>query len=178
MVLRFKCTPVDYHTNTALLSLHLSLFPRITRTSNPQSPVMRLTFALGLLSRTLALPEPSATTIHKVPLSKGLSLTHANGRANIPAIFASVNATLAKFGGEPLPHYEPLALQQAKQAAEKREDQAKELVNVPLTDQPFYSLKIFNSTPPDQDLTYYGPVTIGSGDRNAQTFKLWVHHSV
>lgn len=139
---------------------------------------MKLTFALGLFSSTLALPEPSATTSHKVSLSKGRSLTHENGRANIPGIFASLNATLAKFGGEPLPHYEPLALQQAKQAAKKRKGKAKGRVNVPLTDEASSPKTRTNSTPPYTDITYYGPVTIGSGDGNAQTFGLWVHHSV
>lgn len=133
---------------------------------------MRLIFALGLLSGTLALPGPSVTTSHKVSLSQHRSLTDVNGRANIPGIFASINATLAKLGGEPLPYYEPVALQQAKQVAERRKEKVKRKHTVPLTDQQGFVLPRTNSTPPFADAIYYGPVTIGSGDGNAQTFEL------
>jgi hypothetical protein len=131
---------------------------------------MKFILALSLFSGALALPEPHATASHKVSLSKGRSLTYSDGRANIHEIFASLDATLAKFQHiKPFPHDERVALDQAKQAARRRKEKVKSLVNVPLTDQ--YSLLT-------TDLTYYGPVTIGSGDGNAQTFQLWVHRSM
>lgn len=166
-----KGTPSDHQTNKIPLSLHFRLLPRITVRQSPKPPTMRRTFALGLLSGTLALPRTSVTTSHKVSLSQYRSLTDANGRANIPGIFASVNATLAKLGGKPLPYYEPVALQQAKQAAERRNEKAKRQHTVPLKDQEATTRSNMNSTPPS-DLIYYGPVTIGSGDGNAQTFEL------
>lgn len=135
---------------------------------------MKSTIALSLFSCALALPEPQATASHKVSLRHGRILTHANGRANVPGIFACINATLAKFGRKPLPHYEPVALQQAEQAAKRRKRKAKEPVNLPLT---------IEDSHPDEPgqlstgLLYYGPVTIGSGDGDAQTFQLWVHPS-
>ncbi|KAH8770105.1 aspartyl protease [Diaporthe sp. PMI_573] len=125
---------------------------------------MKFILALSLFSGALALPEPHATASHKVSLSKGRSLTYSDGRANIHEIFASLDATLAKFQHiKPFPHDERVALDQAKQAARRRKEKVKSLVNVPLTDQ--YSLLT-------TDLTCYGPVTIGSGDGNAQTFQL------
>lgn len=169
----FKCTPSDHETNKIPLSLHFRLLPRITGRRIPKSPTMRPTFALSLLSGpgTLALPRTSATTSHKVSLSQYRSLNDANGRANIPGIFASVNATLEKLGGKPLPYYEPVALQQAKQAAERRNEKAKRQHTVPLKDQEATTRSSMNTTP-RSDLIYYGPVTIGSGDGNAQTFEL------
>lgn len=145
--------------------------------SNRPSPIMRLTFALSLLSGAAALPEPSATTSHKVSLSKGRSLTHVNGRANIPGILASLNATLAKVGREPLPHYEPVALQQATQSAERHKEKTKKHAKVNLNDQGTLET-IHPISSIATDMIYYGPVTIGSVDGNAQLFELWVHRFI
>lgn len=132
---------------------------------------MRFTFALSLLSGAAALPEPIATTLHKVSLSQGRSLTHANGRANIPEIFASLDATLAKFGGKPLPHHEPMAPQSATHSAERQKEEAKKRAKVHLNAQ-VNSKETTNSTSISYERSYHGPVTIGSGEGNAQTFEL------
>ncbi|KAG6360358.1 hypothetical protein INS49_011416 [Diaporthe citri] len=115
---------------------------------------MKLAFAPLLLSGALALPEPGTATSHKVSMSNGHSLTRPDGRANVPGIFASLNATLMKFGTKPLPHYEPVAQQQAEYAAERHRQKATNKMVLAMDDK------------------YYGPVTIGSKDGNAQTFEL------
>lgn len=125
---------------------------------------MKSAVVLSLLSGALALPAPSpAPAGKKVSMGKKHLLTRANGAANVPGIFASLNSTLIKYGKQPLPYYEPVAQQQAEQAAERRKVKAKRQSNEALTDQ---------YVSPSEDAAYYGPVTIGSGDGSAQTFEL------
>lgn len=133
---------------------------------------MKLAFALHSLFGALALPEPSTETSHKVSLRTRQSLTFPDGRADVSGIFASLNATLMKFGTNPLPHHEPVAQQQAEYAAERHRHKAMSGVNVPLKDQGFFTHSGSNRTVIAMDDKYYGPVTIGSSDGNAQTFEL------
>lgn len=128
---------------------------------------MKSTIVLSLLSGALALPAPSSAPAHKkVSLGKNHMLTRANGAANVPGVLASLNSTLIKYGKQPLPYYEPVAQQQAEQAAERRKAKAKRQSNAALTDQ---------YVSPSEDAAYYGSVTIGSGDGSPQTFSLCVH---
>lgn len=125
---------------------------------------MKSAVVLSLLTGALALPAPaSAPNSKKVSLGKKHMLTRSNGAANVPGILASLNSTLIKYGKQPLPYYEPVAKQQAEQAAERRKVKAKRQSSVALTDQ---------YVSPSEDAAYYGPVTIGSGDGSAQTFEL------
>lgn len=125
---------------------------------------MKSAVVLSLLSSALALPAPtSGPGSKKVTLGKKHMLTRSNGAANVPGILASLNSTLIKYGKQPLPFYEPVAQQQAEQAAERRKVKAKRQSNEALTDQ---------YVSPSEDAAYYGPVTIGSGDGSAQTFEL------
>lgn len=169
-----SCHSHDRHTRSGSAQTHNHLRHQATRPcpSRPFESIMKFILALSLLSGALALPTPHATASHKVSLSKGRSLTHSNGRANIPEIFASLDATLAKFQHiKPLPHYKPVEPHQAEQPARTRQGKSRRPVNVPLTDQ-------YSSDALSTDIAYYGPVTIGSGDGSAQTFQLWVHRSI
>ncbi|KUI67760.1 Cathepsin E [Cytospora mali] len=125
---------------------------------------MKSGVVLSLLSGILALPAPATSpATKKVALGKKHMLTRASGAANIPGILASLNSTLVKYGKPPLPYYEPVAQQQAEQAAERRERKAKRQSNEALTDQ---------YVSPSEDAAYYGPVTIGASDGSPQTFEL------
>lgn len=127
---------------------------------------MKFIYTLGVFSGALALLQPHVTSPHKVSLSKGDSLTHSNGSAKIPHISASLHATLAKFQKiKPHLHEEPVAQHHAERTVGKRRPS-----NLPLTNR--YEDEAVN------DLCYYGPVTIGSNDGNAQEFQLWVYYSI
>lgn len=98
---------------------------------------MKPAVVLSLLSGALALPAPATTPAgQKVSIGKKHLLTRANGAANVPGIFASLNSTLIKYGKQPLPYYEPVAQQQAEQAAERRKIKAKAKARSTLTTQP------------------------------------------
>lgn len=131
---------------------------------------MKFMLALGIFSGALALLEPHATGPHKVSLSKGNSLTHSNGSAKVPHLFASLSSALAKFQ-KSKPHLrdQPVAQHRAERTAGRRRGMARGPPNLPLTDR-------YEGTGLLQDLCYYGPVTIGSSDGNAQEFQLLVYH--
>lgn len=126
---------------------------------------MKSAVVASLLSGALALPAPAPSSpLNKVSVGKKHVLTRSDGRANVPGVFASLNSTLAKWGGAPLPYYAPVAQQQAAQASERRQARAaKRQAYEALTDQ---------YEGDSEDAAYYGPVTIGSGDGSAQTFQL------
>jgi hypothetical protein len=136
---------------------------------------MKFTTALGLVSGAMALPPRApkhhAIAPHKVSLSRGRGLTHPGAIANIPEIIASLGATRAKLQhNKPLPQDrdEHMRTHQAGQDAGTRRWEVEGPGSVPLADQ-YLSMGIFST-----DKAYYGPVTVGSGDGNAQTFQLCV----
>jgi hypothetical protein len=112
---------------------------------------MKSAVVLSLISGALALPAPEAVP-QSIALGarSGSMLTRANGEANVAAILAHLNHTLAKYNGKPLPNYAPVAALQAEMVAA---NVAKRQVNEPLVDQD--QLKT-------EDVAYYGAVTIGA----------------
>ncbi|CAN8104254.1 unnamed protein product [Discula destructiva] len=122
-----------------------------------------LSLAAGALAAPAVVPKAPAASLSKAAMAKKHLLTRSDGRANVPAILASLNGTLAKWGSSPLPYYAPVAEQQAAQASERRMAKAKRQANEPLVDQ-------YEGT--SEDAAYYGAVVIGAGDGAPQTFEL------
>lgn len=123
---------------------------------------------LALLSGALALPaatpnNAASSEPRKVTMGKKHPLTRSDGRANIPALFASLNSTITKYGKTPLPYYAPVAEAQAAAISERRMAREKRQANEALVDQYEGS---------SEDAAYYGPVVVGSNDGHPQTFEL------
>lgn len=128
---------------------------------------MKSAAVLSLLSGALAVPavvpKAPAATLNKAPMARNHMLTRSDGRANVPAILASLNSTRTKYGRAPFSYYAPVAEQQAAQASERRLVRDKRQAYEPLTDQ-------YEGT--TEDAAYYGSVVIGAGDGSPQTFGL------